>query len=149
MSATTAPTPSLTTGTWALDPERSSVEFHVRHFYGLMTVKGHFDRYDGSLNLGERPALALTIDADSLDTKHAKRDAHLRSDEFFDIADHPDVRFLADTVSFNDGTLTARGELRAGGRSVPLDVEATVQQIGDEFEVEATATVDHRELGMT
>ena len=35
------------------------------------------------------------------------------------------------------------------GRSVPLDVAATVQQIGDEFEVEATATVDHRELGMT
>ena len=57
------------TGTWRLDPARSSVEFHVRHFYGLMTVKGRFDRYQGSLDLSARPAVELVIDADSLDTR--------------------------------------------------------------------------------
>src|ERR1700733_8244048 len=74
---TTPPTPvsELATGTWRLDPSRSSVEFHVRHFYGLMTVKGHFDRYEGTVALGAEPAVQLTIDADSLDTKNAKRDA--------------------------------------------------------------------------
>ena len=88
---TTSPTPvsELATGTWRLDPSRSSVEFNVRHFYGLMTVKGHFDRYEGTLDLGHDPAVQLTIDADSLDTKNAKRDAHLRSPDFFDIEHHP------------------------------------------------------------
>ena len=47
---------TATDGVWRLDPGRSSVEFHVRHFYGLMTVKGHFDRYDGTLQLSGRPA---------------------------------------------------------------------------------------------
>ena len=144
-----ADTPEITSGNWHLDPTRSSVEFHVPHFYGLMTVKGHFDRYQGTLNLEERPALELTIDADSLETKHGKRDAHLRSDEFFDVANHPHVRFVADTVTLHEGTLSARGELHAAGRHVPLNVEATVRQVEGDFEVEATALVDHRELGMT
>jgi polyisoprenoid-binding protein YceI len=70
---------SPTSGTWRLDPTDSAVEFHVRHFYGLMTVKGHFDRYEGTLDLHARPAITLTIEADSLDTDQAKRDKHLRS----------------------------------------------------------------------
>ena len=78
--------PAIKSGTLRLDPARSSVEFHVRHFYGLTTVK---DRYDGTLNLQFRPAIELVIDADSLDTKHGKRDAHLRSGEFFNVANHP------------------------------------------------------------
>jgi polyisoprenoid-binding protein YceI len=144
-----AETPEITSGEWQLDPTRSSVEFHVPHFYGVMTVKGHFDRYQGTLSLEERPALELTIDADSLETKHGKRDAHLRSGEFFDVANHPHVRFVADAVTLHEDTLSARGELHAAGRQVPLNVEATVRQIDREYEVEATALVDHRELGMT
>src|SRR3954452_8233468 len=72
----------LTDGRWRLDPARSSVAFHVRHFYGLMTVKGEFADYDGTLDLGATPAVELTIQATSLDTKHAKRDEHLRSKDF-------------------------------------------------------------------
>jgi len=145
----TSAAPDISSGSWQLDPTRSSVEFHVPHFYGLMTVKGHFDRYEGTLNLEERPALKLTIDADSLETKHGKRDAHLRSDEFFDVANYPLVRFVADTVTLHEGTLSARGELHAASRQVPLNVEATVREVYGEFEVEAIALVDHRELGMT
>ena len=150
MAATPTPaTPDISSGSWQLDQTHSSVEFHGRHFYGLMTVKGHFDRYEGTLNLDELPALELRIDADSLETKHGKRDTHLRSGDFFDVANHPDVRFVADTVTLHEGTLTARGELHAAGRQVLLNVEATVRQVDGEFEVEATALVDHRDLGMT
>src|SRR3954453_7846168 len=81
---------------WRLDPARSSVEFHVRHFYGLMTVKGEFADYDGTLELGATPAVELTIHAASLDTKRAKRDEHLRSDDFFDVEHHPQVRFVSE-----------------------------------------------------
>jgi polyisoprenoid-binding protein YceI len=137
-----------TSGTWNLDPARSSVEFHVRHFYGLMTVKGRFDRYRGTLDLDAKPAIELTIEADSLDTKLAKRDTHLRSADFFDVANHPQVRFVSQTATLNGETLTVRGELHAAGRDVPVEVEATLREVDDGLEVEATTLVDHRELGM-
>jgi polyisoprenoid-binding protein YceI len=81
-------------GAWRLDPARSSVSFHVHHFYGVMTVAGEFADYEGTLELGATPAVELTIQAGSLDTKLAKRDAHLRSSDFFDVERHPQVRFV-------------------------------------------------------
>src|SRR5437763_16259537 len=85
---TTDSSGGLAAGTWRLDPSRSSVEFHVRHFFGLITVKGHFDRYQGTLQLSGRPAVSLIAEADSLDTNNKQRDKHLRSDDFFDVAEH-------------------------------------------------------------
>ena len=140
---------TITNGAWRLDPDRSSVEFHVRHFYGLMTVKGHFDRYHGTLELNGRPAVELVIDADSLDTKHSKRDQHLRSADFFDVANYRQVRFQSDEATLAGDTLKVRGQLHAAGRSIPLDIDATVREVDGELEVEASALADHRELGMT
>jgi polyisoprenoid-binding protein YceI len=150
MSTDTTPIAGkLASGRWRLDPTRSSVEFHVRHFYGLLTVKGRFERYQSTLDLSARPAVKLVIDAESLDTKQKQRDKHLRSDDFFDVANHPQVRFEADVGTIDGETLKAQGQLYAAGRHIPLDVEATVTQIGDEFEIEATALADQRKLGMT
>jgi polyisoprenoid-binding protein YceI len=134
---------------WRMDPARSSVEFRVRHFYGLMTIKGRFSRYEGTLTLGAQPMVELTVEADSLDTGMAKRDTHLRSADFFDAAEHPQVRFVSDSATLDGETLTAHGELHAAGRQVPIDVVATVRQVDDEMEIESTAQVDQRELGMT
>jgi polyisoprenoid-binding protein YceI len=139
----------LAAGTWRLDPARSSVEFYVPHFYGLVTVKGRFDSYHGSLDLSAHPAVELVIDADSLNTKLKQRDKHLRSDDFFDVANHPQVRFEADTATLAGNTLKASGRLHAAGRDIPLHVEATISPVDGEFEIEATASADHRELGMT
>jgi polyisoprenoid-binding protein YceI len=144
-----APASGLATGVWQLDPTRSSVEFHVPHFYGLMTVKGRFDRYEGTLNLTGHPAVELVIEADSLDTTKEPRDKHLRGAEFFDVSNHPQVRFEADDATLNGDTLQLRGQLSAAGKNIPLDVNATLTPAGDEFEIEAGALADHRELGMT
>ena len=144
-----ASSPDLASGTWRLDPARSRVEFHVRHFYGLMTVRGHFERFEGTLDLNRRPAVELIIDAASLDTKMAKRDEHLRSADFFDVAEHPQVRFVGDTAVIDGETLRVRGELHAAGHQVPLDVQAAIREVDGELELDATALVDHRELGMT
>jgi polyisoprenoid-binding protein YceI len=148
-STTTDAAAPITAGAWRLDPARSSVAFHVRHFYGLMTVKGEFADYAGTLDLGATPAVELTIQATSLDTKHAKRDAHLRSQDFFDVERHPQVRFVSDSAAFDGSTLRVQGQLHAGGRQIPLELAATVREVDGELEIEAVTEADHRKLGMT
>jgi polyisoprenoid-binding protein YceI len=137
------------TGSWHLDPERSSVEFRVGNFWGLATVQGHFDEYRGQFDLGAEPAIELTIDAASLDTGNAKRDEHLRSADFFDADNHPRVQFLSQSVQLQGDTLKVRGELSARDRSIPVQLEAKVRDVGGELEIEAATAAPHRELGMT
>jgi polyisoprenoid-binding protein YceI len=139
----------IATGAWRLDPARSSVEFHVRHFFGLITVRGRFDRYEGTLDLRSQPVVQLIIDASSLDTKQAKRDKHLRSADFFDVERHPEVRFISQTVVLEHDQLKVRGELHAAGKQLPLELDATLRAVDGEFEIEAATHADHRELGMT
>jgi polyisoprenoid-binding protein YceI len=134
---------------WQLDPERSSIEFHVRNFYGLMTVKGTFAAYDGTLELGGHPAVALTIDAASVDTGHAKRDKHLRSADFFDVEHHPHVRFASSSATVEGDRLKVRGSLEAAGGQVPLELDATLRGDDGALQVEAVASVDQRRLGMS
>ena len=88
------------------------------------------------------------IEAASLETNNKQRDKHLRSDEFFDVAHHPHVRFTADTADYDGDTLTAHGQLSAAGKQIPVEAHATVTPAGDEFVIEATASVDHTQLGM-
>src|SRR4051812_17664353 len=116
----------LATSQWHLDPSRSSVEFRVSNLWGLATVRDRFSRYTGTLDMSATPAVALVIDADSLDTGNPKRDGHLRSKDFFAAAEHPRVRFEADAVDVYGDVLAARGRLHAAGRHVGLQVEATV-----------------------
>jgi len=140
---------SISDGAWRRDPTRSSVEFHVRHFWGLITVKGHFSAYEGTLDLSATPAVELAIQADSLDTRHAKRNKHLRSHDFFDVERHPQVRFVSDNVQLDGDALSVRGQLHAAGQQVPLELVASVREIDGELEIQATTEADHRELGMT
>ncbi len=136
-------------GVWHLDPEHSSVEFHVRHFYGLVRVRGRFTRYESTLSLGSYPAIELTIDADSLDTKHQKRDAHLRSGDFFDVEHHPQVRFVSDGATLTGDTLKVTGQLHAAGKYIQLALDAKVRRVDGRLEIEAITHADHRQLGMT
>src|SRR4051812_26049891 len=77
-------------GVWRLDPSRATVGFEVAGFWGgLAKVRGRFGRYDGTLDLGREPAIELTIEASSLDTGNARRDKHLRSDDFFGVEANP------------------------------------------------------------
>jgi polyisoprenoid-binding protein YceI len=134
---------------WRIDPERSSVEFAVPGAWGLSTVKGRFARYEGTLDLRRDPAVELAIDAGSVDTGNARRDKHLRSETFFGAEAHPQVRFLSETATLDGERLTVTGELRAAGESEPLYLVATLRRAGAELEIEATAEVDQRRLGMT
>ncbi len=141
-----------TTTRWVIDPAHSTAEFRVPNFWGLAKVKGHFDRIDGWLEVDDNGAhrLQLKIDATTVNTGNHKRDEHLRSADFFDAERHPDVQFVSTQVSdAEDGHLHVRGELLAGGDRVALDLRPTMRQADDRIEVDASATVDQRQLGMT
>lgn len=137
---------------WRLDPDRSTAEFRVPNFWGLMRVRGRFDRLSGWLEIGEQGQrrIELTIDATSLNTGNAKRDEHLRSDDFFDTERHPTVRFVSTSVSGPvDDRMQVQGELLAAGHRVLLELEPTLRQSADRLQLDASAKVDQRELGMT
>jgi len=137
---------------WSTDADRTSVDFAVKTFWGLLTVRGHFDRFSGSYEVGpDGSRIELTIDADSLDTGNAKRDEHLRSSDFFAIDEHPQVRFASTRVrDSGDGKLRVEGDLHAAGKVVAIELHATVAQLDDgRLEIEATTTVDQQSLGMS
>lgn len=136
---------------WSVDPENSSVEFSVKTFWGLITVNGRFDRFDGSYETGpDGTTIELTIDADSLDTANKTRDKHLRSTDFFHVVEHPQVRFTSTRVhDVSGGILHVVGRLEAAGNAETLEFPATIRPVGDGFEVEATVTVDQSRLGMS
>lgn len=136
---------------WTVDPDRTTVEFEVEHLWGLHTVRGHFGRFDGSYAVGSAgDTIWLTIDAASVDTGNAMRDKHLRSADFFDVDQHPYVRFTSTRVTgLGNGHVHVSGELEAAGTPVPVAFDASVRIVQDELELEATATVDQRRFGMS
>ena len=136
-------------GRWELDPHRSSVEFRVEHTWGLGTVKGHFDHYDGRLDLSADPAIELRIDAASVHTGNRRRDKHLRSASFFDAESHPTERFVSDSVVVEGDSLKVSGRVSARVRSIRLELDAHVRGVDGSLEIEAETRAQHRELGMT
>ncbi|MGI8507646.1 MAG: YceI family protein [Solirubrobacteraceae bacterium] len=137
---------------WRLDPSASSAEFQVPHFWGLVTVTGHFERLDGRLEIDESRQLqmTLTIDPASLHTGIGKRDKHLRSAAFFDTQNHSEVRFRSTSVSnAGEHQFRVEGELEVAGERVPLQLDPMIHQTDDQLDIEATTTVDQRKLGMT
>ncbi len=118
----TTATTGIVAGTWTIDPSHSEVGFTVRH---LMTkVRGQFEKFEGKVTTGaslEDARAEATIDLNSVNTRDAQRDGHLRSADFFDVENGGPMTFV--TTSF-DGS-TARGDLTIKGvtRPVELDVE--------------------------
>jgi polyisoprenoid-binding protein YceI len=121
---TTGTAGSLASGPWILDPERSSLEFRVPLLYGKVgTVKGAFECFRGTLDLEARPAIELSVAADSIDTGNRRRDEHLRSADFFDADAHPEVRFESESQAEVDQrrlgmTYSPLGMLRPPARLV-------------------------------
>ena len=115
-------------GTWEIDPSHSNVGFVARHLM-VAKVRGGFDRFSGTLTIGQRPedaSVTATIDAASINTADETRDGHLRSPDFLDVANHPTLEFRTTGVDQTGETsLLAAGELTIRGvtRPVVLDIE--------------------------
>lgn len=119
----------LTQGTWTLDASHSTVGFTVRHA-GISKTRGTFEGVTGTLEVGESLEdlrFSADIDVESIDTGNADRDAHLRSADFFDVAQFPTMTFRTTEVSGD----TLKGDLTLHGVTKPVELE---------LEFEGTAT---------
>ncbi|MBS1121315.1 MAG: YceI like family, partial [Deltaproteobacteria bacterium] len=90
---------------WNIDPSHSTAEFSVRHLM-ITNVKGRFGALSGTVELDpehpETSKVDVTIDATSIDTSNEKRDAHLKSPDFFDVEKFPSLTFKSTKVSRTD-----------------------------------------------
>jgi polyisoprenoid-binding protein YceI len=115
----------LDTGRWSLDANHSGMFFAVRHL-GLSNVRGRFDRFDATLDVGPTlDAVAVTADIDlsSVDTNNADRDAHLRTSDFFDTDKHPTMTFRSTAVTGGDENYQLRGDLTILGVTKPVTLD--------------------------
>jgi polyisoprenoid-binding protein YceI len=115
---TLAAGPALAADTLVIDRSHSEAGFQVRHLFS--NVRGRFGAFEGTIAMDaakpEASSVAFRIDASSIDTDHADRDKHLRSPDFFDVANHPAITFASEKIRATGkdryavtGTLTMRG----------------------------------------
>lgn len=116
MTQTDTQTPTLTAGTWTIEPMHSDVGFSVRHL-GLSRVRGRFNTLSGTIEVAEdltASSVQATVDLSSVDTNNADRDGHLRSTDFFGAEAHPQMTFVSTSVTSDvlTGNLTINGVTR-------------------------------------
>jgi len=136
----------LPQGEWYPVAGGGHVGFDVKTMWGLATVKGRFDRYEGALRIDSDTATAeLTIESASLDTGHAKRDEHLRSADFFNVADHPSISFKSREIATRAGGMLVTGDLTIGSTEVPLTLPVEIVSTGPSSLVLRTETTVPRD----
>jgi polyisoprenoid-binding protein YceI len=123
-------------GTWNIDSAHSSVQFAVRHMM-VSTVRGEFTKVSGSVDLDEadisKSRIEATIDATTINTREPKRDAHLKTPDFFDVANNPTITFRSKSVEKAGAGFRVTGDLTLRGvtKEVVLDVDPLSPQVKD------------------
>ena len=143
---------------WKIDPSHSVIEFAVKHMM-FATVKGRFDTFEGEIiTLPEDPTegeVNVVIEADSVDTRDAKRDEHLRSTDFFGTEENPQLSFRSTRVEHVPGpTFRVHGDLTIKGVTRPVVLDAAFNGSGVNpwgqtvASWSATTEIDREEWGL-
>ena len=149
----------MRTERWEIDSSHSSVHFSVRHLV-IAKVRGSFARWSGTVHAPDgdfsKATVAVTIDASSIDTGVAQRDTHLKSADFFDVTEYPELRFVGKRVEPRSGAeIDVVGDLTIKGitREVLLRVEQHGQAKDPWGNVRAAFTaktsIDRKDFGLT
>jgi len=156
----TAPTTASTTTTWNIDPAHSVAEFKVKHMM-ISNVKGQFAKVSGALTIDESELtdsrVEAVIEAASIETRDAQRDAHLKSADFFHVEKFPTLTFKSTGISIvRDGELAVEGDLTIRGvtRKVTFSVEGPTPPAKDPWgntrvAVAATTKINRKDYGLT
>ena len=146
--------------TWKLDPTHSEVAFKVKHLV-ITTVTGYFRSFDGTVVTENEDDFTtgkvdFTIDTTSIDTNQSQRDEHLKSADFFDAANHPQIAFTSTAIEEKGGDeFVLRGDLTIGETTKPVkfDVEfgGTVTDPYGNFKAgfEVAGKISRKEFGLT
>lgn len=135
-------TTALPTGTWTVDPIHSNVEFSVKHV-GIATVKGRFNKFEGSLEVGpDGPVGYGSVDVQSIDTREQQRDDHLRSPDFFDVANFPKIEFRSTGIAVDGDNIAVTGDITIHGVTRPITLEG-------EFEGSETDHQGQQRVGLS
>ena len=145
--------PRADASVWELDPAATRIAFSVRNL-GVVNVDGTLRLVSGHVVLDDqdpsRSTIEAVIDADSVDTSEPKRDAHLRSADFLDVARYPTLAFRSTRIERGEGErwrVTGNLTLLGTTRSVVLDVEGGIAE--GRASARASTTIDRRDFGMT
>jgi len=143
--------------TYTIDLAHSDVSFKVRHL--VSKVSGQFTEFDGAITADftnlDASSVVFNIKAASIDTKNEDRDKHLRSEDFFDVAQYPEIRFASSKITKSgDATFAVTGTLTMHGVSRTVTLPVTfLGEIEDPwgntkagFEIETT--VDRKDYGI-
>ena len=136
--ATTAPVTGTQTTEWEIDSAHTGAHFSVKHLM-VSTVRGQFRKVTGRVWLDEgqltRSRIEVEIDATSLETGEPKRDAHLRSADFFDVEKYPKLNFRSTRIEGRGEEFVVTGELTMHGvsRQVTLMVESLSPPMKDPY----------------
>src|SRR5690349_1668449 len=155
--STTSQAPTLTT--WNIDASHSHVEFAVRHLM-ITTVRGRFSDVSGTLRTDDADLTTaevdVTIGVASIDTREPQRDAHLRSADFFDVENFPEIRFRStrvDAVSADRYRVTGALTIRGVTHDVVLDATAEGRGKdpwgGERLGFSATTRINRSAFGLT
>ena len=115
----------MATNNWAIDPTHSEVGFSVKHMM-FTKVTGTFDNVNATVKADEgfkNATIEATIDADSINTRNADRDGHLKSGDFFDVENHPKITFKAEIPELKSGTIEGEFSMHGVTKRIPLEVE--------------------------
>jgi polyisoprenoid-binding protein YceI len=151
---------ALAQTTWEIDPAHSAVQFSIRHMM-ISNVRGEFGTFSGTARADEKDltksVVEATIDTASIDTRNAKRDEHLRSPDFLEVAKFPKMTFKSKRIEpVGSGRWKVTGDLTLHGvtREVVLDVEGPSAEVRDpggktRAGAHVTTTLKRSDFGIT
>jgi polyisoprenoid-binding protein YceI len=142
---------ATTPGTWAIDPSHSEVSFTVRHL--MSKVRGQFETFEGTITTGSELAetsVVSSIELNSINTRDAQRDGHLRSGDFFDVENNGPMTFKS--LSFDGKKATGELTIKGATNVVELEVEYFGEDKdpwgGTRIGFEATTEINRKDFGI-
>jgi polyisoprenoid-binding protein YceI len=143
---------------YQIDPAHSAAQFSVRHML-ISNVKGEFTKLTGTVSYDPKDVAAshveAVIDATTISTREPRRDGHLKSPDFFDVAKYPTITFKSKKFALAGGKLQVTGDLTMHGvtKEVVLDLDGPTPEVKDQrgnFHIGASATtkINRKEWGV-
>lgn len=115
----------LTPGTWTIDPTHTDVRFSVRHL-AISKVRGSFDEFAGTITVADRledSSVEGSVEIASVNTNQSQRDEHLRTSDFFNAGEFPQMTFRSTDIAVKGDELEVTGDLTLRGVTKPVTFE--------------------------